>query len=497
MNEFFAYDTPEELGISSRAITRFLKTVQQQKLGLHSAILLRHGKVALECYVKPYVKGNVHILYSLSKSFTSTAIGFAVQEGLLSLSDTIVSFFPEKLPCAPCGYMQQVTVENLLCMASGHSEEPPALSGKDWVYNFLTSYIDREPGSLFTYNTAGTFMLSAILQKVTGMTVFQYLKPRLFDPLDFSSDTCWDQSPDGIDCGGYGLNITTRDLAKFGQFLLQRGMWEGKQLLNAAWIDLATAKHIDNYGELDWGCGYGFQFWRCQPEGVYRGDGAFGQYCIVMPKQDAVLAINASTGGNLQAMPNAIWEHLLAAMQDQPLPQDIGAQYELQCLCESLKLPTEIEGPTGRTDVNGIFYRLSDNPAKITGFRAAFGEQRDTLYFTYPQGTFTCTIHHGDFSLSFLPTEDIALKSMAQNDPKQWDQANKNNAYVESIYCRVYTAGGWTGDAYRLYLFGMHDTRTDCIELKFSHDRRAIKMHYRHTNEFDAFDATVYGVAEF
>lgn len=485
MSKFFSYQAPEALGISSRAISRFLQTAQRENFGLHSAILLRHGKTALECYFKPYAKDSVHILYSLSKSFTSTAVGFAVQERLLSLDDKLVDFFPDKLPCAPCGYMQQVTLENLLCMASGHSEEPPALEGKDWVYNFLTSYIDHEPGSLFTYNTAGTFMIAAIVQKVTGMTVTEYLKPRLFDPLGFSSDTCWEQSPDGIDCGGYGLHITTRDLAKFGQFLLQRGVWDGKQLLDEAWVDRATAKHIDNYGELDWGCGYGFQFWRCQPDGVYRGDGAFGQYCIVMPKQDAVLVINSSVQ-DMQKTLTAVWEILLPAMSDAPLPKDKDAENALLNLCTGLKVPVQVESPVGRTDINGITYRLSENQAKLTGIRAVFGEGQDTLYLIRADSTFVCTVRHGDFTRNTVPF-----------DPKEWEQLSENNRKVYSLYHEVNAAGGWDNGSYRLYLYGAHDTCVDVIELKFSCDRRAVELHYRHTGEFDAFDTAVYGIAEF
>jgi len=314
--------TPGKLGIPPKAISDFIDDVNARELGLHSFILLRHGQIASQAWWKPYDENLPHQLYSLSKSFTSTAVGFAVQEGLLKTDDKVVSFFPEELTNEPCGYMKNLTVRNLLCMGTGHTREPLVFLGEKWTNNFLTSYIQAEPESVFTYNTPATYMLSRIVQKVTGRTLTEYLTPRLFEPLGIENHR-WLQSPEGTDIGGYGLNLKTTDIAKFGQFLLNRGNVNGKQILNAEWIDLATSVHISNGNpeeDNDWTQGYGFQFWKCKPEGVYRGDGAFGQYCVVMPKQDAVLAITSGSA-NIREILKSAWKHLLPAMQS-PVPDD-------------------------------------------------------------------------------------------------------------------------------------------------------------------------------
>ncbi len=477
MKNTLVYATPESLGISSDAIVKFLDRAKKENFGLHSAILLRHGKVALECYYKPYAQDEPHILFSLSKSFTSTAVGFAVQEGLLSIDDYLVDFFPDVLPCEPCGYMKEVKVRHLLSMASGHSVEPPALQGESWVYNFLSSFIDKEPDSIFTYNTAATYMLSAIVQKVTGMTLTEYLKPRLFEPLGFSEKTWWQQSPEGIDCGGFGLNVTTRDLAKFGQFYLQRGKWNDKQLLSADWVDLATSKHIDNYGTLDWGSGYGFQFWRCQPEGVYRGDGAFGQYCVVMPKQDAVLVINSSVM-DMQKTLTAVWEILLPAMADTALPENEASYAKLQACCEKLEVASSYKFRTPKIDVNGICFRLTENPLGFTSMKVKFSTRKDVLEFDTADGVFTCTVNCGVFTANRLPEKQ-------KKNPRRAD------------YPDISAKGGWIApDTYKLYLYGSYSTTVSVITMQFNPDYRRVELSISGRGSFGGGEHTAFGFAD-
>ncbi len=472
------YAAPESLGIPSDALTRFIRYTQERNLNLHSIILLRHGKTALECYFKPYAPEKPHILWSLSKSFTSTAAGFAVQEGLLSLDTPIVDFFAEKLPCEPCGYMKKVTVRHLLSMASGHSVEPNAMNGTNWVYNFLTSYIDKEPGSIFTYNTAGTYVVSAILQKVTGQTVMDYLRPRLFEPLGFSEQTWWLSSPEGISCGGFGLNVTTRDLAKFGQFYLQRGSWEGKQLLNAEWIDLAVSKQIDNAGNTpDWRCGYGYQFWRCQPEGVYRGDGAFGQLCVVMPKQDAVLAVNAGTMP-MQETLDGVWEILLPAMGE-PLPENKAANETLNLLCENLQMPQPqlTDQMTVWEQVSRKRFALSDNPMGFTALSADFAPDGDHFRLESQNGEFAFTVRKDEFTPCRLP-----------DDPENERVGN---------YCGREACGGWTAsDIYEAYLYGEGYTTLDRLKITFLPVKNAVKVQFVRDSDMSPSDFTAFGIEE-
>lgn len=485
-NKFFESVTPESVGIPSKALQQYVEQSQKDELNLHSIIILRHGKVAMECYFAPYAQDREHVLFSLSKSFTSTAAGFAVQEGLLSIDDKIIDFFPEKLPCKPCDYMREVTVGNLLSMASGHSVEPNAMKGEDWVYNFLTSYIDKEPGSLFTYNTAGTYMVSAIVQKVTGQTVFEYLKPRLFEPLGFSDKIWWEESPQGVSCGGYGFNVTTRDLARFGQFYLQRGNWEGKQLLNADWVDLATKKHIDNSGNPDWQCGYGFQFWRCQPEGVYRGDGAFGQYCVVMPKQDAVFVATAGTMDIQKTLQN-LWDIVLPTMTD-TLPENKEDADALAAYCSTLEMPADYNCETSpiAKEVSGITYDLSSNPMLFDEFSAQFGEDTDVLSFGSGYGDFTCTVKHGAFTDNKLPTYEITDAMRAET----------NFYHIDNSYRDRTAKGGWLDEnTYRVYLYGTYYTTLDVFTIHFDTKRNACSVKMDRRSDFSPYIRTALGIA--
>lgn len=359
MNTSLPRALPQEMGVSSKAILNFINAIEEKELGLHSFMLLRHGAVVAEGYWKPFAPEYTHMLFSLSKSFTSTAIGFAVQEGLLSLHDKVLSFFPDKLPCAPCENMQKMEVRHLINMCTGHTVEPQTSpEDPDWVYTFLSSYVAEEPGSHFLYNTFATYMLSAILTSVAGQTVRDYLEPRLFAPLGIT-DIWWETCPKGISTGGFGLNVKTEDIAKFSTFLLQKGQWEGRQLLNPEWIEEATAYHIPNYGATpDWRSGYGYQFWRCQIPGIYRGDGAFGQYCVVMPQYDATF-VATSGSDDLQGILDQVWAYLIPGMED-PSEQDPEA---LNAKLSSLSMPYPTGAADSETPIRKGTYLLSDNEA--------------------------------------------------------------------------------------------------------------------------------------
>ena len=514
MNNTLEYRSPESLGIPSDVLYRYLETAQKEKYGLHSIILLRHGKIAMEAYFKPYEKDHTHILYSLSKSFTSTAIGFAVQEGLFSIEDRLIDFFPEKLTNAPCENMKKVKLRHLLAMASGHAEEPPVYGDTDWVKAFLQSYIEYEPGTHFTYNSAGTFMLSAVIQKVTGMSVTEYLRERLFEPLGMSKNIWWEQGPirvesdasvldivsyiglkqnrqvaedataPKIDCGGFGLNVTARDLAKFGQFYLQHGMWDGKQLLSADWIDMATSKQIETApaegwgGASNWIQGYGFQFWRCRPEGVYRGDGAFGQVCAVMPNQDAVL-IFTSLINDMEHSLSVFWDEVLPAMGD-PLPENADAEKKLLDLCSGLQMPVEIKTSAAAIDVNNITYTLSDNPFDWLTLKANFGKTEDILTFSTKAGDFVCTVEHGKFTDNRLPA--VIPQGATENR-------------IKAMYLDRSVSGGWVNDTtYRLYLYGTFDSTYQTVELTFG--QNTVKLIGTEIGNMKDINFTVYGVSQ-
>jgi CubicO group peptidase (beta-lactamase class C family) len=334
---------PEEEGVSSQAILNFVQAAEDQIDALHSVMVLRHGKVIAQGWWSPYNAASPHMLYSLSKSFTSTAIGLAVAEGRLSLDDTVVSFFPDEAPAQISDNLKAMRIRDLLAMNSGHqldtSNRIQNVANKTWVEAFLALPVEHKPGTHFVYNSGASFMLSAIIQKVTGYTLLDYLTPRLFEPLGIKHPT-WETNPQGINMGGWGLKITTEDIARFGQLYLQKGVWQGKRILPESWIAAATSRQTSNGSnpDSDWEQGYGYQFWRCR-HNIYRGDGAFGQYCIVMPDQDAVIAITSGVR-DMQAVMNLVWDILLPAMQPEPLAADEPAAAALAEKLAHLSLKT-------------------------------------------------------------------------------------------------------------------------------------------------------------
>lgn len=340
MNHIFERVTPESVGIPSSAIMETLENLRTCGAEVHSFMLLRYGKLCAEGWYRPYAPDIPHIMFSFSKSFTSTAIGFAEQEGILSLDEKLVDMFPDLLPENPSENLKKCNISHLLMMGCGHEEEIDFFNASEnWISAFLHQPFVYEPGTHFLYNTAGTNMLSAILQKKTGQTLTQFLEPRLFAPLGITDAKCFTLD-NGVEAGGFGFKLKTEDMARFIEFVRCKGNWQGKQLLRSDWFDRATSKQISNTtNDLpDWKCGYGYQFWRCQPEGVFRGDGAFGQYGIVMPEQEAALVMT-SCEMNMQAALDVFWNSLLPKMHNEPLPENPTALVKLQFTLENLALP--------------------------------------------------------------------------------------------------------------------------------------------------------------
>ena len=313
----FPRSTPEAQGVPPGAILDLVEALDQID-AMNSFMLVRHGNVIAEGWWAPYGAQDKHELYSLSKSFTSTAVGMAVAEGKLSIDDEVLKFFPDDAPTAPSPNLKAMRVRDLLTMSTGNQDEVPTAADKISVKAFVTNAVPHKPGTHFKYNTPATFMLSAIVQKLTGQTVFDYLQPRLFEPLGIEQPI-WNTNYQGINLGGYGLNVRTEDIARFGELYLQKGKWQGKQLIPKDWVEMATTRQVSNGSnpKSDWDQGYGFQFWRCR-NGAYRGDGAFGQYCIVLPEQDAVIAITSGVK-DMQGILNLIWEKLLPKMRTIPM----------------------------------------------------------------------------------------------------------------------------------------------------------------------------------
>ncbi|HZR40249.1 MAG TPA: serine hydrolase [Ktedonobacteraceae bacterium] len=329
-------------GIASSAIQSFVDAVEQRNLGVHSLMLVRNGILVAEGWWKPYASHLPHSMFSISKSFTSTAIGLAISEGRLSLDDPILSFFPSYVTPEIRENMGALQLRHLLSMSTGHAEDtfPPMTREPDgdWVRIFLSMPITYPPGTHFLYNTGASFMLSAILQSLTGQTLLEYLQPRLFEPLGIDLPT-WQSTKSGINLGGTGLSLRTADLAKFGQLYLQRGVWNGRSVVPEAWIEEATRTQVSNGDnpDSDWNQGYGFQFWRSR-HNTYRADGAFGQFCIVMPQYNAILAMTSGTR-DMQGILNAVWEYILPGLDAEPLAESSQTTADLKERLAHLVMP--------------------------------------------------------------------------------------------------------------------------------------------------------------
>ncbi len=384
------YATPEEAGISSRSILQFVEALESaQPDAIHSMMLRRHGSIVAEGWWAPYKPESPHLLWSLSKSFTSTAIGLAQDEGLLSVDDLVISYFPEDLPEEPSAHLKAMRIRDLLRMNTGQAVEPGFrnMDTDNWAKAFLAHKVDFKPGTHFLYNSMATYMCSAIIQKVTGKTTLDYLTPRLFEPLGIENPT-WETCPMGINVGGWGLSVRTEDISKLGQLYLQKGNWEGKQLLSEAWVEEATSFQTSNGSnpDSDWDQGYGYQFWRCRYN-AYRGDGAFGQYCIVFPEQDAVLAITSGSD-DLQGILNVVWEQLLPAMQEASLAPDEEGVEQLNQKLQGLSISTVAgdESSPQAAERSDLTYTLDENDRFIQSISFNFEAPTTEVTIASDQG---------------------------------------------------------------------------------------------------------------
>lgn len=398
--------TPESQGIASLAALQFIEALESQIHEIHSFMLLRHGKVVAEGWWSPYAHEHPHLMFSLSKSFTSTAVGLAVTEGYFSIDDPVLAFFPEDTPAEASELLTAMCVRHLLSMSTGQAVDTWSYMvdrpDGNWIKGFLGVPVLHAPGTHFVYNTGATYMLSAIVQKTTGRKLLDYLESRLFEALGIENAT-WQESPQGITAGGIGLSIKTEDVAKFGQLYLQKGMWQDRQLLPEAWVEAATSSQISNSDgvQVDWSQGYGYQFWRCR-HGAYRGDGVFGQYCIVMPEQDAVLAITSGVDiFDMQQPLNLVWDILLPAMRSGLLPEDTAAH---NVLTDRLsKLATQ--GVQGQATslvaarVSGRTYAVDMNALNIETMILDFTESGCTVRVNTAVGEETIPCGYGTWLL--------------------------------------------------------------------------------------------------
>lgn len=302
----FVRATPESQGISSDLFAALLRELDASKdTEMHHFMALRHGKVICECNFAPYPKGMWHITHSMCKSITGMAIGMLIEEEKLKLDENIYDIFPDHINAFSKIFRPVITVENLLTMTSGVTfNESGIVSGNDWLGSFLNASVNGKPGTEFQYNSLNTYVLSAIVTKRTGETLTEYLTPRLFGPLGITK-YYWETCPKGITKGGWGLFLCAEDMAKLGQLYLQRGKWNGQQLVSEYWIEISTARHLKTQNGT---YGYGYQLWMEQRPGSFEYNGMLGQNVIIYPDMDMVLVTNA---GNKEMFQDCIMLNII------------------------------------------------------------------------------------------------------------------------------------------------------------------------------------------
>ena len=398
MGQTFERITPAQAGLDPRCIINMMDRMEKEHVNLTSFLMLRHGKVLCEAFYEPYMPDQLRTVYSLSKTFTSMAIGIAAGEGKIDLNEKIIDLFAEEIEKGKITVgkeLASLTMRHLLRMSTGQENEPNG-GDSDWddmAAAFLRTPFHEMPGEVFRYNTMATYMLSASLKK-KGIDLETYLEEKLLTPMGISG-TRWLRDPRGICTGGFGFSLYTEVIAKLGQMILQGGVWNGKQLVPKEYIDMATSKQIENGDDpnSDWAQGYGYQMWRCRHNAV-RGDGMYGQLCIIHKETDTVLAMTAVTG-DMQGEMNGYYDEVLLHYQDEPLPEDKTAMEELNLRLEGLHYTRPLPEDDGST-VPDLLKKINLPLASV--FDLSLSIEGDILTLTDKEGKVRYQAERGKWS---------------------------------------------------------------------------------------------------
>ena len=376
--------TPEEQGVPSKALVALFDSLHALPLtDMHAVVVMRHGKVIGEMYPKPYAPEYRHTMYSCSKTFVGIAVGLAIEDNRLRLDDRVAAIFPELLPDSVSKDLADMTVRHLLTMASGVKPDWNMRSrGKEWIRTFLSKPVEA-PGTKYAYDSMVSYMLAAVVQKVTGKKLTEYLQERVFTPMNVT-EWAWEESPEGVNTGGWGVHIQPESLAKFGQLILNEGRWEGKQLVSAEWIREMCKKHRETGREV-----YGYHIWHCGGhDGAVRADGALGQYVISVLDKDMVVVMTEATLGNGRDQRRLIWDVLLPHIQDESLPANKKDYQKLLKKQEGYKL-AEVKGKASSafaSNWENKTIELSKNTFGWKSLKLNFGKKEVTMTVTETSG---------------------------------------------------------------------------------------------------------------
>ena len=407
--------TPESQGVPSEAIISFMDELSRNNLNMHSFMLIRNGRILAECYWPYFNADKKHRMYSVSKSFTSVAIGMMIDEGRISLNDKVAGFFPEYLPENPHPYILQATVRDLLMMATFNISTSYNNLDLDWVATFFQDPREKhEPGTRFSYDTAATVVLCAIVEKLNGKMMLDYMRP-VFDEIGISKDIWCIKSPDGRSWTGSGILCTTRDLARFGLLCLNKGAWNGKQLISHEYMEAATSSQIDNGGregsELRYG--YGYQFW-CLRDGGFACNGMGAQLALCLPSKNLMMI----TTGDNQAIANGTehvikaFSNLVAKIEKTKLPDNKEAQQMLaeKIATVSTPLPAGNAITSNAAKYSGVRYLLKDNNMGMKWISVDVAPDKCILHYENNTGKHSLTLGMGKYIFQKFPEKYYSVR---------------------------------------------------------------------------------------
>ena len=409
--DILRFSTPAEAGVSPRAVTAFLDDVADRGFAIHGFLFLRHGKVFAEGYYAPFRQDEPHRMYSVSKTFVSMAVGALIGEGKLKLTDRVASFFPDKCPPDMHPWVAGATVRDLLMMATPFNNQTYKPSDPDWVYTFFNTVPNHPAGTVFRYDTSGTYVLDALVERITGRSFLEYLKEKALLEIGFSPDARCVEAPEGIPWGGSGVLCSARDLARFALLVSRGGVYEGKELLPSAYVREATARQIDNattgHRSLISGRGYGYQIWRAFHDG-YSFTGMGGQLALTFPSLDLIAVFIGDSqghpdpyGGVVEALKYRIVDPL-AAGDASPDPEGEKELAE-RVSSLSLALPAGKAASPLAKEIAGKNYRLNRNPMGITSFSLDLGEKEGVFRYETLRGPRSLPFGIGRYVLSEFP----------------------------------------------------------------------------------------------
>ena len=491
---YFETSTPEAQGISSLNILKFIDRLETEIDAVHSFMIIRNGKLVSQGWWDPYQADVPHMMNSVSKSFISTAIGFAIQENIISLDDLAISFFPNKVQDNYSWHWNEMRIRDLLTMNTGHAKEPipvamysgnidwnPDIQNElgnidwntDWVKYFFDSKVDFMPGTHWMYNTMASNVLAAIIKKATGQDVVDYLDSRFFKPLGIDKPE-WDRFSGGNT--GWGICAKTEDIAKLGQFYLQKGKWNGIQLLNADWIDLATSKQSSNGSnpDSDFNQGYGYQFWLSRHDS-YRADGLFSQSSLILPDQDLVIAITSGSNDMVGVM-NIAWETLLLELSESSLPAGKKSYNLLKKKTEGLAL-------------RPVVGELSNVRENISGRLFEFEIDELNRY------SMKLDLNSKNHEIELFNGENNQIIKVGFNMYEKSDMIfrlphTERKAYLQGEEYKIAASGAWSQpNEYKLRIYFYSSTASMDYTFIFEEDKLIWKTDFRHLADFSNGDS--------